>query len=114
MERRTNKYDLKQIYRNEALKNLWPVEHKLAKQMFLDHSNEQPNMFNIPSIWVPIVKLLMENLITIDPDIYFYQVKERFGMLSVHVKSLKHKDFAQRLIDGASRAVDVITIVHST
>ena len=111
------KYSLDRIndalYCDKVFRNIWVTEKKEAKQLFLDHSDEQPNMFSIPSLWVPIVKSLMEELIKVDPDIRFLQIKEKLGGLMVYTKpSAVRRDLVNHMIYGAAGAVDTVTLVQ--
>jgi len=117
MKKRLGKYNLSEInealYCNKLFENLWLTEKQEAKQLFLNHSDEQPKMFDIPSVWVPMVKHLMEKLIKVDPGIRFLQVKEKLGELRVYIKTLAiHHDLVHHMIYGASKAVDTVTLIQ--
>lgn len=101
------------LYHNKIFRNIWGPEKQEAKQLFLDHSNEQPNMFSIPSLWVPVVKCLIEELIKVDPNIRFLQIKEKLGGLRVYTKpSVIHRDLVHHMIYSAAEAVDTVTLIQ--
>lgn len=117
MKKGLKKYSLDRIndalYCDKVFRNIWVTEKQEAKQLFLGHSDEQPNMFSIPSLWVPIVKYLMEELIKVDPGIRFLQVKEKLGGLKVYTKpSAMCRDLVHHMIYGAAGAVDTVTLVQ--
>ena len=111
------KYNLHEInyalYYNYDTKNLWLKKNQKAKQLFLEHSNDNLEMFNIPFIWGPIVYKLLAELIKVDPNIIFLQVKEKQGKLKICIKCSKiWETLIQHLIFGAKAAIDVITLTH--
>lgn len=117
MKKEAKKYSLDRVndalYGDEVFKNIWGIKEQEAEQLFLRHSDEQPNMFSIPSLWAPIVKHLMEELVKVDPGIRFLQVKEKLGGLRVYTKpSAMRRDLIHHMIYGAAEAVDTVTLVQ--
>lgn len=94
-------------------KNLWRSEKQKAMQTFLDHSNNQSSMFNIPPIWVPIVSTLLKEIVYLNPNIHFLQVKEENCKLKIRTKpSDVNQTTIQYIISGASDAIDTLTLAH--
>lgn len=107
------KDNTKHVLYTGIFENLWRSEKRKAMQTFLDHSNNKSSMFNIPSMWVPIVSTLLKEIVYLDPDICFLQVKEENCKLEIHTKpSNVNQTIIQHIINGASDAIDTLTLAH--
>ena len=110
-------YDLDEIYQvlyhSNIPKTLWKSDRYETKRLFVNHSVGDLKMFCIPLIWIPIVKKLMLELVKIDPNIHFFQVKERAGELRILTSpSYIHESLIQQILFGARKAIDTITLVQ--
>lgn len=118
MKRTLEDYSLDEInqalYGNKMLKNLWKDEERETKQLFVKHSNSDLDMFRVPLFWIPIIKKLMKELIGIDSNICFLQIKERFGKLEIRTKAFKlaYCNTIYQSLESAKTAVNTITLIQ--
>ena len=101
------------LYHNNIPKVLWGNERRETEQLFIDHSVGNLVMFQIPLIWIPIIRKLLLELVKVDPDIYFFQMKEKAGELRVLTSpSHLYEPLIQQMIYGAKEAINTVTLIQ--
>lgn len=101
------------LYHNNMPKTLWGNERRETEQLFVDHSVGNLIMFQIPLIWIPIIRKLLIELIKVDPDIYFFQVREKVGELRVLTRpSHLYEPLIQQMLFSARTAINTVTLIQ--
>jgi hypothetical protein len=101
------------LYHSNIPKTLWGNERRETEQLFIDHSVGTLTMFQIPLIWIPIIRKLLLALVEIDPDIHFFQVREQSGELSLLTRpSHTCEPLIRQMLFAAKRAIDTVTLIQ--
>ena len=108
-------YSLAKIRQALYLDNLWLDEKDRTERLFVKHSSGDLRKIHIPSMWIPAVKKLLEELIIIDPYIKFSQIKEKSGKLefgTITLSQMSYSTLIWQLIEAAQKAIDIITLIQ--
>lgn len=101
------------LYHSDIPKDLWGNEKRETEQLFINHSVGNLKMFQIPLIWIPIIRKLLLALIKIDPDIHFFQVREQSGELSLLTRpSHTYEPLIRQTLFGAKKAINTVTLIQ--
>lgn len=100
------------LYHSNIPRNLWEDEGHQTEQLFIDHSVGNLTMFQIPLIWIPIIKELLLALIKIDPNIHFFQMREKAGELIVLTRPSLYEPLIQQMLSGAKKAINTVTLIQ--
>ena len=100
------------LYHSDIPKDLWGNEKRETEQLFIDHSVGNLKMFQIPLIWIPIIRKLLLALIEIDPNIHFFQVREKSGELIILTRPSVYEPLIQQTLFGARKAINTVTLIQ--